>query len=104
MAIPDPNLRVQILATLGKPSDGTLIMSDMLKLTVLNANSMNIRDLTGLQHATYLTTLSLNNNLFTDITMLAGLPELKTLSLDNNNLSDVGAPCIAHRSGNTFAQ
>ena len=89
-AIPDPNLRLQILATLGKPRDSTLTMSDMLKLTVLNANSMNIRDLTGLQHATNLTTVSLDDNLLTDAAPLAGLPELKTLSLDNNNLSDIG--------------
>ena len=91
VAIPDPNLRAQILQTLGKPRDSTLTMSDMLKLTALNANSMNIRDLTGLQHAANLTTVSLDDNFLADVALLAGLPELKTLSLDNNNLSDVGA-------------
>ena len=104
VAIPDPNLRVQILATLGKPHDDMLTMSDMLKLTVLEANSMNIRDLTGLQHATNLTAVSLDDNLLTDAAPLAGLPELKTLSLDNNNLSDIGPLRVAHRSGNAFAQ
>ena len=89
VAIPHPNLRAQILATLGKPRDSTLTMSDMLKLTVLNANSTNIRDLTGLQHATNLTTVLLNDNHLADVATLAGLPELKTLLLDNNNLSDV---------------
>ncbi len=90
VALPDPNLRAQILQTLGKPRDSTLTMSDMLKLTALNANSMNIRDLTGLQHAANLTTVSLDDNFLADVALLAGLPELKNLSLDNNNLSDVG--------------
>ena len=91
VALPDPNLRAQVLQTLGKPRGGTPTMSDMLKLTALHANSANIRDLTGLQHATHLTTLSLNNNRLTDVTPLTGLPQLKILSLDDNNLSDVGS-------------
>ena len=87
--IPDANLRTKIMETLRKPLDETPTASDMLKLTTLTANSTNIGDLTGLQHAVNLTRLSLNNNLISNLSALAGLPRLTTLDLRNNWISDV---------------
>ena len=90
VAVPDVALRTEILSALGNRSqDGTLIASDMLKLTTLTANRANIGDLTGLQHASNLTALSLNNNNLSDIAPIAGLSELTTLSLNGNRISDV---------------
>ena len=87
--VPDVNLRAQIAATLGKARDSLITVADMLTLTALSANNANIRELTGLQHASNLTTLSLDNNNLFDVAPLAALTQLETLSLNNNNLSDV---------------
>ena len=84
--IPDANLRMKIMETLGRPLDEAPTASDMLKLTTLTANDANIYDLTGLQHAANLTTLSLNNNYITEGTPLAALTQLTKLSLNNNSL------------------
>ena len=90
VAVTDEALRTEILSALGNRSrDETLTVSDMLKLTTLTANRANIRDLTGLQHASNLTALSLNNNNLSDIASIAGLSQLTTLSLNGNRISDV---------------
>ena len=89
VTVPDVALRAKIAETLGKPPSGSLTVADMLTLATLTANNANIRELTGLQHASNLTTLSLDNNNLSDVSPLAGLPQLTTLSLDNNTLSDV---------------
>ena len=89
VTVADANLRAKIVETLNKPRGGTLTAADMLKLTALTANSANIHDLTGLQHAPNLKTVSLDNNNISDIALLAGLPQLTSLSLDDNNISDV---------------
>ena len=91
VAIPDINLRAKIAETLGKPHDGTITVRDMLTLTTLNANNVNIYDLTGLQLAANLTTLALNNNYLTEIAPLAALTQLTTLSLNNNSVWDLNS-------------
>ena len=91
VTVPDAALRTKIATTLGKPPSGSLTVGDMLRLTALTANNANIRELTGLHHASNLTTLSLDNNNLSDVSSLAGLPKLKILSLDDNNLSDVSS-------------
>ncbi len=88
VAIPDVALRAKITAALGN-QDGIFTVSDMLTLTTLIADNANIRDLTGLQHASNLTTLSLENNRISDAAPLSALPQLTDLSLDNNYISDV---------------
>ena len=89
VTIRDANLHARIAETLGKPLDETLTAADMLTLTKLTANNVNIRDLTGLQHASNLITLSLDNNDLFDVTPLMGLPRLTGLSLNNNRIWDV---------------
>ena len=86
---PDTNLRLKITETLGKPSDATITVRDMLTLTTLNANNADINEIEGLQYAYNLTTLTLNNNNITDVDLLVSLTQLKILSLDNNDLADV---------------
>ena len=89
VTVPDDALRAKIAETLGKPDGGSLTVADMLTLTALTANNANIRELTGLHHASNLTTLSLDDNNLSDVSSLAGLTQLTTLSLNNNSLSDV---------------
>ena len=87
----DAALRARIAETLGKPADGTITVADMLQLTELTANNVNISQLTALQHAANLTTLSLDNNDIRDVAPLAGLTQLQTVSLDDNNIADVAS-------------
>ena len=89
VTIPDAVLRAEIARYLRKPRGELITMTDMLRLTVLSVNDVNIHDLTGLEHAVNLTTLSLNNNRISDVTPLATLSQLTNLSLNNNRIIDV---------------
>ena len=95
--IPDPNFRAEIEEALDKPSGATITRADMAALTRLVAQHANIRNLTGLEHATNLTILDLgvdpitfiNSNSIQDISPLAGLTKLTQLRLEANNISDI---------------
>ena len=89
VTVSDAALHAAIASALGKSANSNLTVSDMLKLTTLAANRADIRELTGLEHASNLTTLALNGNNLSDIGPLAGLSKLTTLSLNNNRISDV---------------
>ena len=91
VTVSDAALHAAITSALNKSANSNLTVSDMLKLATLTANSANIRELTGLEHASNLTTLSLNGNNLSNIAPLAGLSKLTTLSLNNNNISDVAS-------------
>jgi Leucine-rich repeat (LRR) protein len=82
----DPNLRAAVRHTLGFNilDANHPTTTDMLSLTSLDANSLGISDLTGLQTATNLTTLSLINNKLGNIDLLAGLIKMQYLYLDDN--------------------
>ena len=87
--IPDPNLRAAIEAELGKAPGDTITTDQMATLTQLEARYVNIRVLTGLEHATNLTFLGLWDNSIADISPLAGLTNLTSLSLWDNSISDI---------------
>ena len=89
--IPDPHLRAAIEAQLGKASGATITTTEMANLTYLAATESNIRDLTGLEHATNLTWLWLNRNTISDISAVAGLTNLTSLGLSHNSISDISA-------------
>ncbi len=91
VSLPDDHLYAKIIETLGKPTDASITVTDMLMLTSLTANNISISTLTGLQHASNLTTLMLDGNNLSDIDSLTGLTQLRTLSLDNNNLSNIAS-------------
>ena len=87
--IPDPNLRAAIETAL-RVSPGTpIVSSEMETLIRLEARDANIRNLTGLEHATNLKDLRLDRNAISDISMLAGLTDLTGLGLDENSISDI---------------
>jgi len=79
----DPNLRSAINEELGiiQPD-----MANILALTYLDANSLGISDLTGLEYAKNLKYLYLNNNCISRTPSLTYLKNLKQLHLNNNRL------------------
>ena len=89
VTIPDPNLRAVIEESLDKASGDPITTSDMAGLTLLNVNTSNVSDLTGLEHAINLTRLYLSYNSISDITSLSGLTNLTQLSLSHNSISDI---------------
>ncbi len=89
--VPDVNLRIKINEKLGNGSVPTSVsIADLQSLTgTLSANSSNIVDLEGLQHATGLTKLVLSHNDIVDVSPLSGLTGLTELSLGNNEIVDI---------------
>ena len=87
--IPDSNLRAAIEEALGKAADDQITRADMEMLVALEAEDRDIKDLTGLEFATYLTSLNLRNNAISDISVLTELPNLTSVRLDGNPLDDM---------------
>ena len=89
--IRDTNLREAIAETLGKAPNARVTVDEMQRLTHLDANNREIKDLTGLESATNIEELRLNHNLIADISPLAGLIRLRVIELENNAISDISA-------------
>ena len=85
--IPDANLRARIEVLLSKNAGDAITVADMQTLTLLSAVNADIRDLTGLEHATNLIWLELDYNAISDLTPLIPLTQLGGVYLDNNPLS-----------------
>ena len=71
--------------------------SDMLGLTSLDASSLGITHLTGLEYAANLQSLNLRRNKMTDLTPLAGLIQLQ--DLDVSRTGDTGLSDISPLTG-----
>ena len=100
--IPDPNLRKAVRETLALPDESPLTLLVMKQLTRLDAGNNQIRDLTGLEHATNLIGLALPRNEIQDLSPLAELLNLDTLHLWSNpisNLSPLGNLIQVRRLG-----
>ena len=100
--VPDVNLRAKIAESLNKPKNAKLNAADMLKLTGLEAQNANIRNLTGIQYAHNLSYLNLgavyiegkgnvNNNKVSDLSPLRRLTALTDLNLSTMALTDISA-------------
>ena len=89
VTIPDANLAAAVRETLNLPLGKTVTQLDMLRLTTLGAGDQQIKDITGLEHATNLKALNLYQNEIRDITPLAELTQLRTLDLAINYISDI---------------
>ena len=90
--IPDPNLRIQVIANaLGVSPSATIRGFDMAVLTKLTARKDSISDLTGLEAATNLKTLILPQNFISDLSPLEGLTNLSWIDLGANSISDISA-------------
>ena len=87
--IPDGRLAAAVRQALGLAPNAPITKQAMERLTVLRAGSRQIKNLTGLEHATQLEELSLGHNQISDISPLAGLTQLRRLFLGRNQISDV---------------
>ncbi len=87
--IPDANLRAAIAEALDKAPNAPITADEMATLRELNALSMDIKNLAGLEAAVNLEGLGLNNNIISDISPLAGLIELRDIGLEENAITDL---------------
>ncbi len=87
--VPDPSLAAALRETLGLAPNTPITRQAMQRLTGFEAINRQIRDLTGLEHATQLLVLDLGGNQISDIRPLAGLTQLGALSLAENRIQDV---------------
>lgn len=87
--IPDPNLRQAIRQQLALADDVPITKAIMENLVELGAWRKNIKDLTGLEHATYLNHLAVRYNQIQDLRPIANLIHLRGLLLTKNPISDL---------------
>ena len=88
VTFPDPDLETAIREALNKPSE-PIYASDLAELASLQASSIGIENLAGLQYCTNLTYLKLWSNQISDISPLANLTNLTNLDLHSNRISDI---------------
>lgn len=84
----DDGLETAVRRELGQPL-GLLTRADLLRLQTLDARSMGIRSLSGLEFAQNLRWLDLDTNEISDLNPLANLQNLETLNLDSNEVTDL---------------
>ena len=87
--IPDPNLRAAVREALNLPVGASVTRAGMQQLTRLDAANRQVKNLTGLEHATSLTYLALQNNDISDLRALTPLANLTFLRLHGNQINDI---------------
>ena len=88
MSILDQNLAIAIRKALGVGANARITQQMMQSLTNLEAQNSQIKNLTGLEHATRLSVLSIGDNPISDFTPLKHLIQLRKLSVWNSNFSN----------------
>ena len=89
VSIPDSNLASAVRETLNLSPGDAVTQLDMLRLINLGAPEHQIKNITGLEHATNLKVLNLEHNKIRDITPLSGLTRLSSLNLAVNFINDI---------------
>ena len=87
--MPDANLAAVVRDALGLAPNAPISKQKIRGLTELDARDSQIKNLTGLEHATQLTYLLLYNNQISDVSPLRGLTQLRDLGLDGNQISNI---------------
>ncbi len=87
--MPDANLAAAVRKALGLGANAPITDQAMQRLTRLEARESQIKNLTGLEHATQLTDLRLYKNQIRNISPLTGLTRLKRLDVDVNQISNI---------------
>ena len=82
---PDRGLEQVIREKIDK-TDGSILLSEVRKISSLNASCLNISSLEGLEKLNRLEELNLESNQVKDLTPLQGLKKLYHLNLRNNNI------------------
>ncbi len=88
VVFPDANLDAAVRQAIDKPG-GDIHQSDLGNLTMLEAESSGISDITGLEFCINLMFLDLWDNNISDITALSNLTDLFILALEDNQISDI---------------
>ena len=89
VSIPDRNLAAAVRKALGLGATATITDQAMKALTRLDARESQIKNLTGLEHATRLVELALFHNQIQDVSSLERLTELQRLYLQDNKITDI---------------
>ena len=89
LIIPEPALQNAIARSLGVSEQSLSKSLVETKLTRLQANDLEIRDLSGLEHAKNLESLVVRDNLIDDLTPIQNLTKLKNLDLSGNRLNNL---------------
>ena len=89
ISMPDSNLAAAIREELDLAAGSPITALNMLGLETLGAQNKQIKNLTGLEHATNLRSLFLDQNQIEDITSLTGLKQLRRLLIHRNKIMDV---------------
>ncbi len=89
LLIPEPALQSAIASTLGVPTHSLTPELLQEKLVHLQANDLQLRNLSGLEHAKNLESLVLRDNLIKDLRPLRNLSKLRKLDLSGNRLIDL---------------
>ena len=85
----DPALRAAVEAALGKASGATITAEELASLDELRATGRDIRDLTGLEHASGLVKLDLRGNRIENLEPLSGMTDLERLDVADNGVADL---------------
>jgi len=88
IAFKDKNLENVIRNKINKTS-GDLKKSDIIDITILDAHSAGISDISGIENLTNLKEIKLYGNQISDITPLSGLVNLHDIRLGSNQISDI---------------
>jgi hypothetical protein len=89
--VPDQGLEAAIRQEIRKPLSLFLTRADLEKITTLNAASMNVNRLDGLQYCTNLRKINLNDNNVRNIDALAPLTKLTHVHLRGNRVVEIEA-------------
>jgi hypothetical protein len=84
----DPLLEGTVRDALAQPT-GPILLTDVARITKVEANGRGIANLAGIEQLTGLTTLRLNENAITDLGPLAPLTQLSVLELLGNTITDI---------------
>lgn len=88
---PDPNLAAKVARGLGKQSSDMVSQAELNQVVTLNADSVGIQSLEGIQYLNYLSNLSLRVNAISDISQLNSLTRLTSVNLQQNQITDISA-------------
>ena len=101
VSIPDTALATAVREALDLAADAPIPPDDLAALTTLDASSLGITQLTGIEAAAGLTRLTLKDNQIQSVYPLRTLTRLQTLNLRDNQITDVW-PLIGLRSLRTL--
>src|SRR4051812_32199071 len=88
---PDKNLEkaVRKFVFEKRDNDKPLVEADLLNLSIVQANGMDISDLTGLEKCQNLASLELARNKVKDLSALRGMERLQFLNVAKNEVEDI---------------